>query len=157
MKPRRFLLDTNVLVSAVLRAQGPPALCLRLGLSSAFTLVVSAPLLDEYEEVLKRPRFKLDPTAIDELLELVRAAAVSVKPTPLPQDVVSDPDDQMVLETAVAGKALFLVTGNRKDFPESYRGTQVLAPTQFLGQAAEKRPRTPGEWQVKTTRGKKKR
>ena len=155
MTMRRIALDTNVVISAVLQARGQPALCVRLALSSDFTWIVSEELLAEYDEVLKRPRFGFDARSVDTFLEVVRSEAHLVDPTPLPRGVASDPDDVMVLGTAVAGKALFLVTGNMKHFPASHRGTEVLTPAQFLGKAAEKRRRTATKALIKRSRGKR--
>jgi putative PIN family toxin of toxin-antitoxin system len=129
----RAVLDTNVLISAVLTPNGRPELVLRLALTGSFQLVASDELFFEYEEVLARPEFRLPRKAIKELMAEVRKKAVIVSPETLPEGVCSDADDAKVLGTAVAGKVNYLITGNLKHFPKSYRDVEVVNPKEFLG------------------------
>jgi putative PIN family toxin of toxin-antitoxin system len=130
----RVVLDTNVVVSAVLdqRSLGRPSLCVRLVLAGRLKLIVSDELLAEYQEVLTRPEFDLDPKQVREFLSKLAAGAESVRPDDLPEDAVKDPRDLSVLATATAGAADYLVTGNRKDFPATYRDIVILKPAEFL-------------------------
>jgi uncharacterized protein len=75
----RVVLDTNVIVSALLVPTGTQAVILSLALRGQFALCVSRPLLAEYEEVLRRPRLKLQPRRID--AAAIRKVAHSVAPT----------------------------------------------------------------------------
>jgi uncharacterized protein len=129
--PVRAVLDTNVVVSAHLKERGQEALILELGLSGRFELVVSPALLQEYEEVLLRPRFHLNPAAIARSIGAIRHRALLAAPTKT-LNVTRDPDDNMVLECASSGKARYVVTGNARDFPHQFQGIQVIAPRQFL-------------------------
>jgi putative PIN family toxin of toxin-antitoxin system len=129
--PVRAVLDTNVVVSAHLKERGQEALILELALSGRFELVVSPALLQEYEEVLLRPRFNLYPAAITRSIRAIRHLALLVSPTKS-LNVTRDPDDNMVLECASSGKAHYVVTGNARDFPHRFQGIHVIAARQFL-------------------------
>ena len=63
---RRAVLDTNVVVSALLVPNGTQAKVLLFALSGAVTLCLSPSILQEYEEVLRRPRFRLAPRRVEE-------------------------------------------------------------------------------------------
>ena len=129
----RIVLDTNVLVSALLSPHGPPARLLDLILAGKVRLLVDDRILDEYREVLLRPRFGFDPDDVATLLSFFETAAERVLAGPPPL-VLSDPDDLPFAETAVAGNADALVTGNPRHFPGSRlpRGLRVATPTAFL-------------------------
>src|SRR3954452_11828772 len=97
----RVVLDTNVLVSALLQPLGPSAQIFLLALAGAIQLCVSGPIYAEYEEVINRPRFKLNPATITATLQTIREKALWVRPTERLQ-ACSDPDDDIFLECAFA-------------------------------------------------------
>ena len=85
-------------------------------------------ILSEYREVLARPKFGLDPAALDDFLEQVEADGLPVDPVPLARRL-PDPADEAFLEVAIAGRAVCLVTGNLRCFPANRRcGVRVLSP-----------------------------
>ncbi len=131
MRVAKAVLDTNVVVSAHLRGDGREALILELALSGRFQLVVSGALLEEYEEVLQRPRFDLDPDKIGRSIQAIRKAALLVQP-PTKLDVTRDPDDNKVLECALEGGAEYVVTGNTRHFPKHFQAVEIVPPRQFL-------------------------
>ena len=92
----RAVLDTNIIISAHLKADGREALILELALAGAFTLCVSELLLEEYEGVLRRPRFGLNAQQISRSLSAIRNVADRVNPS-IRLKVTSDPDDNKVL------------------------------------------------------------
>ncbi|MEJ7709303.1 MAG: putative toxin-antitoxin system toxin component, PIN family [Pyrinomonadaceae bacterium] len=77
----KVVLDTNVVVSALLSARGNEALILDLCLAQKLQLYVSKDILTEYEEVLGRPRFRIDLKHVTAAMQLIRKAAKTVKPT----------------------------------------------------------------------------
>jgi len=123
----KAVLDTKVVVSAHLTADGPAALIFRLALSRYFQCYISEEILEEYCEVLQRRKFKLDVDYVVQSLSAFRAAAVLVNPR-IQIVAARDPDDDKILECAIAAKADYMVTGNIRDFPKQFRGVSVLAP-----------------------------
>jgi len=126
----RAVLDTNVVVSAHLVAQGRQALIVELGLGRAFEWIVSEPLLAEYEEVLRRPRFGLRPESVARSMGAIREVVRLVSPH-RKLTVTTDPDDNLVLECALEGGANYVVTGNLRHFPAKYRNIRIVSPRAF--------------------------
>ena len=76
----RVVVDTNVVVSANLIDKGPSAAILDLAANQRILMFVSAPVLAEYEEVLQRPRLKLDSARIMDALTVIGKTSTLVKP-----------------------------------------------------------------------------
>jgi len=127
---RRIVLDTNVLVSAFLNPSGAPSQVLTLLLAGELRLLFAHRILDEYAEVLARPRFSLDPADVADVLRQLEAdgerIAASASKVQLP-----DVDDLPFLEVALSGKADALVTGNVRHFPGPI-GVEVVSPRALL-------------------------
>jgi uncharacterized protein len=133
----RIVLDTNIFISSLLQPQGLPAEVLTLALAGArVRLCVSAEIYSEYEEVIRRPRFRRSEQEIADALRAIREGGMWFK-TSQQIRACSDPDDDVFLECAQAAKANFLVTGNLKHFPTSWRDTKVVSARQFLDALAE--------------------
>lgn len=116
-----IVLDTNVLVSALLSPFGPPARILDLLLAGEITLAFDDRLLADYRDVLTRDRFGFEPGAVAELLAYFEYAGRATVAYPLPV-VLPDPDDIPLLEVAAAAEAT-LITGNgRHTHPNSAPG-----------------------------------
>lgn len=127
----RVVLDTNIIVSALLQPLGPSARILTFTLNDALQLCLSGPIYDEYEEVLRRPRLKIKDSIIVEALAAIRRKGHWVK-SPPNVTVCPDPDDNILVACAAAVKADYIVTGNIKDFPARRETTEVLTPRRFL-------------------------
>ena len=128
----RIVLDTNVIVSGMLNPHGKPGTILQMVVSRAVTICYDARIIDEYREVLLRPKFPISEAEVDATLEQIEAAGHLVTTTPLPQNL-PDPDDEPFLEVALAGGAEYLVTGNVKHYPEDrHRGMRVVSPGEFV-------------------------
>lgn len=104
---------------------------LDLALASKLQLYVSPDVLAEYEQVLRRPRFRIDSKKVTQSLRLIKKRAKNVTPT-LTLSVSPDPDDNRLLECAEAANADYLVTGNRRHFPATYRNTLVVNARQLI-------------------------
>ena len=126
----KAVLDTNVIVSAHFKPEGREALIVDLALSRKYDLVVSEALLQEYEGVLRREEFGFTPAGITRALRDIRATARIVHPAK-PLQITSDPDDNMVLECALEGRADYIVTGNVRHFPHEFRGVRIVRPREF--------------------------
>ena len=128
----KIVLDTNVLVSSLLRPDSIPGRIVDLVLAEQVMLVFDHRIFAEYQSVLFRPEFPFLPDQVGALLEFVWRAGEMVDATPLPIHL-PDPDDVMFIEVAVSALAPALVTGNLKHFPVSQRhGVRVLAPREWL-------------------------
>ena len=95
----RVVLDTNILVSALLSPTGNPAKIYRMFLSGMLDLVISAVIIDEYEDVLHRPRLKIPTEEAAIILAAVRQYGEMVNPVPS-TDAMSDEDDRAFYDAA---------------------------------------------------------
>ena len=121
-------MDTNVLVSGLLTPFGLCGRIINLVTSREIILCVDARVLIEYEEVLKRPKFKIDPVLVETLLDFIESASEAYSTIPL-KNSLPDPDDNPFLEVAIASQAACLMTGNLKHFPNNLLcGVNVLSP-----------------------------
>jgi putative PIN family toxin of toxin-antitoxin system len=129
----RIVLDTNVLVSAMLTAGGAPDTVLQLVLQGDLALLADSRILREYDEVTARARFGFNPVERQALLDTIEAIAMPVPALPL-RLTLPDPDDRMFVEVARAGRADAIVTGNVAHFrPASGRlAVAVLTPRQAV-------------------------
>ena len=128
----KIVLDTNVLVSALLSPFGPPGEILGLITSGMIRVCHDARVLSEYRQVLLRPAFPFGRVQVESLMDQIEADGEPVTALPLSQRL-PDPDDEVFLAVALAGNAGYLVTGNLKHYPErSRQGVQVVSPRDFL-------------------------
>jgi len=129
----RIVLDTNVLVSAMLSGGGAPDMALQLVLQGAAALLADSRVLAEYDEVTTRPLFAFDEAERRVLLDTLAAIAEPVVTRPV-RLTLPDPDDRVFVEVALAGGADAIVTGNVKHVvPRRGRlGVTVLSPRQFV-------------------------
>ena len=127
----RVVLDTNIVVSALLQPLGPPAQVFVLVIGGSIQLCVSGNVYAEYEEVIRRPRLRRDESVIAATLSTIREKGLWVRPTE-PVTACADPDDNIFLECAYAAHTDYLVTGNVKDFPALWHHTQIVTARRFL-------------------------
>ena len=127
----RVVVDTNVLVSGIFWAEGPPAQIIQAWLSGKVTVIASQEILDEYRGIIGRlsQRKKTD---VSKLLERLLMLVHFVLPTGLPQPICSDEDDDKFLAAAHAGRAKYLVTGDHALLKvKRFRKTLVISPFTF--------------------------
>jgi hypothetical protein len=110
----RIVLDTNILVSALIESRGPSAVLLNAWRDSAFALVSSRAQLEELRDVLARPRLQKWITSNEaaKLLDSFPEQAVMVEPAE-GIDLSPDPDDNAIIATAIAGRADMIVSGDK--------------------------------------------
>src|ERR1700692_3670909 len=130
----RVVVDTNVVVSALLSPAGFEDRVLKLGLHRYVQLYISPPLFAEYESVLNSPRLGLSKRSVRSALSRIRAAAHSVDPIRKLAVCRHDEDDNRVLECAHAAGTDFLITGNKRHFPARWKQTLIVNARQFLEQ-----------------------
>jgi putative PIN family toxin of toxin-antitoxin system len=131
MRTIRVVLDTNVIVSAHLNDEGYERHVLDLALAGRIKVVVSEKILTEYEDVLRRPKFAIAARQVAKSLRLLRAAAQMVNPR-RELTAARDPDDNCFLECVEAGRADYLVTGNKRHFPKKWRQTVVVNARELI-------------------------
>ncbi|MDP2753461.1 MAG: putative toxin-antitoxin system toxin component, PIN family [Nitrospirota bacterium] len=127
-----IVLDTNIIVSALITPFGNAARILDMVISGDINLLYDDRILSEYREVLLREKFGFKEYDVDVLLEYIETeghritSAVTDEPLP-------DNDDVPFLEVALSGRADALVTGNKRHFKvKSARGLKILSPEEFL-------------------------
>lgn len=130
----RVVLDTDVMVAAFRSDRGASRRLLTSALDGGFDLLVSAPLIIEYEAVLTRPQhlvaIGLSAAEVNAVLDAVAKVAIPVVLHFLWRPRLKDPADEMVLETAVNGNADRLVTFNTRHLADAAAdfGIRVLRP-----------------------------
>jgi putative PIN family toxin of toxin-antitoxin system len=116
----RIVLDTSVLVAAVRSQTGASRALLSAALGPQVKFLISNPLILEYEAVLTRREhllaFGLCISEVEELIDVICAAGIEVRMTRSWRPLLCDPDDEVVLETAINGQADAIITFNRADF-----------------------------------------
>lgn len=128
----KVVLDTNVLVSALLKPYSKPATILSLILNHKLTICCDTRIMQEYREVLTRPKFKFPENQTRILLDHIWNISEKIIPS-IVVDYLVDQDDAIFLETAISAKAQFLITGNIKDFGRKMHDSlEILTPDSFL-------------------------
>jgi len=133
-----YVVDTDVLVAAFRSNAGASRRILEAALARRFELLLSVPLVLEYESVLTRPEqlaasgaSKEDVTEVlDELAAVCKRVELAIRLRPM----LTDPNDEMVLETAVNGNADAIITFNDRDFARVAErfDCSVLRPAQVV-------------------------
>jgi putative PIN family toxin of toxin-antitoxin system len=132
------VLDTNILVAAFRSDAGASRRILVAALDRRFELLLSVPLMLEYESVLRRPEhLRASGVSEEDVADVLDGLALVGKRVTFAfrwRPALPDPNDDMVLETAVNGHADAIVTFNQRDFnPVAARfGCQVMRPGDFL-------------------------
>ncbi len=128
----RLVLDTNILISALLTPQGLPAQLLSICLTDpSLQLCISADIYAEYEAVLVRSKFKRSSWEVAAILGAVRKNSVWIRPRAAVR-VCLDADDNIFLECAQEADADYLVTGNMKHFPAVWQRTRIVTCRWFI-------------------------
>ncbi len=134
----RIVLDTNVLISAFLSGTGVPYQLFELTKTSDMVLVMSLAVFQELERVIRYPHLQQHANYNDDqvaqfLLGIERSSLwVSVNQT---LDVIeADETDNRFIELAVAGKARYIITGDKRHLLplRRYQGIEIVSPTEFL-------------------------
>jgi putative PIN family toxin of toxin-antitoxin system len=126
----RAVVDTNVLVSGLIKRGTPPAEVVADLLLGELVPLYDRRILDEYRDVLVRPRLKIAADKVDTLIVFILAAGVDV-PNARFEGQIPDVGDQPFADVAFTGKADLLITGNMKDFPVG-RSIYAVTPRDWL-------------------------
>jgi len=128
----RVVLDTNVLISAILFG-GKPRQILEKAIRGEIRLCLSEPFLEELKGVLQRSKFDYSPEMIQFILTELMAIADFLNPSETLTVVLEDPEDNRILECAVEAKANYIISGDSHLLKLSrYRNIDVLNVAAFL-------------------------
>lgn len=133
----RAVLDTNVIVAALLVRLGLPWRILDAAYASTFLCFTSDAINAEVFRTFGRERvrrkYSLDATEIERLQRFLQSDGVRVPITATVQGVASHPEDDLILATAVSAQADYLVTGDRQLLAlEQYQGVRIVTPRDFV-------------------------
>ncbi|MEJ2641561.1 MAG: putative toxin-antitoxin system toxin component, PIN family [Desulfosarcinaceae bacterium] len=127
----KAVLDTNVIISG-LNFSGSPARVLELVAKGAIQNVISQDILDEVQGVLVE-KFAWEKETAQEAIGWLRLVSKIVKPQEKVSAVSYDPDNR-IIESAIAGKAIVIISGDKKHLQplKEYRGILIVGPNEFL-------------------------
>jgi uncharacterized protein len=132
-----IVLDTNVLVSSILKHNSKPALIMNAILEGKIQIAIDERIFNEYTNVLHRPKLNIPANKADAILRFIAFSALWVQSQPIEfqRELVNDPGDIPFAEVAICSQAEVLVTGNMKHFSFLEKSScKVLLPDEFLAQ-----------------------
>ena len=124
---KKVILDTNIIVSALISPLGNPAKILSLFFNGEIQIYYNDDIMAEYEDVLSRPALKINPEKVGRFIEILRETGAFIKP--ITSDIhMVDESDRIFYDTAQESDAI-IITGNTRHYPtEDF----ILTPHQFL-------------------------
>jgi putative PIN family toxin of toxin-antitoxin system len=133
----KVVFDTNVVASASFW-RGAPFDCLAAWAQSRYEAVVSAALLAEHHETMDELRLDYPRRKCVEWVEALTESAKLVFPVERASGATLDPDNEMVLECALAVEADFIVSGDKKHLLalRQFRDIPIVSPAEFLRRLA---------------------
>lgn len=125
------VIDTNVLVSAMLKWNSVPGNIMELVFEGPIIPVYNSEILKEYREVLSRPKFHLTKEIVDDVLENLERRGISIEAETV-DVILPDPKDRVFYEVVLEerkSEESYLITGNIKHFPVE---TFIITPRKML-------------------------
>ena len=124
------VIDTNVLVSALIthNSLSATAKVVRLLLEGGFVPLYESNIIEDYQEVLHRSKFKLLPDVADAIISYIKEHGIETSRTAF-QELMPDEDDRVFYEVSLSVDDSFLVTGNLKHYPQT---PKVISPADFI-------------------------
>ncbi len=129
----RVVFDTNILIASVLSKRGSPYQCLQLAKFTNIQSVTCPEILDEFREKLQF-KFRYSLERVESEVEAIACYSEQVIISNQLNVIITDPDDNMVLECAVIGQANYIVTGDKKHLLplNNYQGIKIINAADFL-------------------------
>ena len=131
---QKIVIDTNIIVSSLIQSGYPNLIINELFIEQKIQLCISDELMTEYYEVLARPKFAKFQDFFfraEILLSEIQTKAIKYFPT-IELELISDADDNMILELAHECNADFVITGNSTDFTfPTYKQTKIVTPKDY--------------------------
>ena len=131
---QKVVIDTNVIVSALIQKSYPFLIIDELFFENKIQICTSVDLIQEYFDVLTRPKFAIYPDFVknaEHILSEIGYRGLIYHPS-IKLDMLSDIDDNKILELADECEADYIITGNTNDFTMShYQKTKILTPKDY--------------------------
>ena len=131
----KVILDTNILVSALISKGYPSNILEKIIEGDDLELCLSQPVFEEYMAVLARPKFSKFPAFVENatmVLHFIKNYSRNFEPK-RQVELLKDKSDNKFLELCLESKADYLITGNTQDFKiKSFRNTKILIPKEFV-------------------------
>jgi len=132
MTAPRIVLDTNVLISAVVFG-GKPREVPEKVIAGWFTMAISAEMLAEFQGVLEGKKFRYPAAIVRNIVSELVAVSELVRPTMKVEHIKADPADNRILECALESRAARIITGDRHLLElGEYEGIPILEVAAFL-------------------------
>lgn len=141
MKKYKIVVDTNVIVSALKSRKGFSFKLLKMIDNGNFAVAISVPIIFEYEYAIAKniSEMTLDQSDIDSILDYICFIGEKREIFYLWRPILSDPKDDMFLETAVESNSDYIITFNKKDFQGIEKfNIKTLTPKEFLSIIGDK-------------------
>ena len=130
-KPCRIVVDTNIMVSAIMKPTGASNKILDMWTRGRLSLLVTQQILDEYRAILSQRWLK--PDRVRELNQQISQLAEVVTRRERLYEIKEDPSDNRFLECAAEGKADYIITSDQHLLAlKRFRNTQIVIPPRFL-------------------------
>lgn len=133
----KIVMDTNIVISGLLVPSGPPGKIVDLWVENKLTVVVCRAMIEEYFDVLLRPKFKKVGSIIERqellmgLLEMENS--IFVYPQTRLDVIKDDPEDNRVLECAVEGEVKHIISGDDHLLAiKEFKGIIIVSPAEFI-------------------------
>ena len=126
---QRAVLDTNILISAAISNDGNPAKIFEMLLEKKFINYTSQEILEEIEDVIKRPKFGISKEFQKFILDNFRKNSIIIKP--VHNEKVAGDDDKFI-NCALSAKALVVSGDSHLLNLENYKGIKIITPKEFL-------------------------
>ena len=132
----RVVLDTNILISALISHSGMPYQCLKLWDRGHYRLVTSSWQIEELRDVTRRDVLKpyIKRVEVGKFVNEMRKKAIVQQTLPT-IDVSPDPDDNNIIATAIVGEANYIVSGDKEDVLalDKIESIRILTARKFVG------------------------
>lgn len=140
MGKKKVVIDTNVLVSSLLKPKSKARDIYRLALRGKIKLYISEDLLNELKRVLEYPKFEIERLQKETFLKNLQRVATFVYPRQSIDVIKEDSPDNRFLECAVEAKVDYLISGDKKHLLplKNFEGIRILNPDEFLRVYREK-------------------
>lgn len=134
MGKTKVVIDTNVLISSLLKPKSKARDIYRLILRGKIKLYVSLDILNELKKVLEYPKFKIERLQKEAFLKNLLRAAIFIYPKQKIDTIKEDPLDNRFLGCAVEAKVDYLISGDKKHLLslKKFQGIRILNPDEFL-------------------------